>query len=182
MYPFIKKNNQIRKIRVASGKPFHFRRAIIISLIVLALAAFGLYRASIFFDSNMLVFKAPAEIKFNAPISIEERETEITVQIIQITDGLPLTEDERYLCQKFGDQCKTALEVQRRENPTGNCEIFHVNNNGSVDFGFMQVNSIHLGEEVKISQLVNCKENIDVAYKIWEKSGWTAWTAYNKMK
>ena len=178
---FFNKNNKF-KVKVKTDNKFSVIKISIISLVIIVLSIVGLYKANSFFDSKILVFKAPAEIKFNAPISIAEREKEVTVQVIQITDGLPLTEDEKYLCQKFGDECKTALEVQRRENPTGDCEIFHVNNNGSVDFGFMQVNTIHLGEDVKISQLVDCKENIDVAYKIWEKSGWKAWTAYSKVK
>ena len=91
-------------------------------------------------------------------------------------------ETPKYLCLKFGSQCKTALEVQRRENPKGDCGSFNVNTNGTVDFGFMQVNSVHLTKDITVAQLVDCKGNIDVAYEVYKKSGWNAWTVYKKVK
>lgn len=133
-----------------------------------------LYGSNLFFDSNRLSFRWPVE--FHMPISIEKRIS----QVIQMTsvDELPLTDNERYLCKKFGDQCKTALEIQRRENVKGDCEAFYINDNGTIDFGFMQVNSVHISSDIKLSQLVDCHGNIDIAYEIYKKSGWKAWTTY----
>jgi hypothetical protein len=101
--------------------------------------------------------------------------------VVQVMQGLPLTEDEIYLCKTFGDQCKTALEIQRRENSTGDCTAWQINKNGTVDFGYMQVNSVHLTKEITIAQLVDCKTNIDIAYQIYLKSGFMAWSAYKEM-
>lgn len=48
------------------------------------------------------------------------------------------------------------------------------NNNGSVDRGIFQINSIHgYGEE-----LYNPETNLKIARKIYEKNGWNAWSTY----
>jgi hypothetical protein len=158
------------------------KRATILFLAIIGLFITGLYLINNFFEKNEIIFKSPAEITFQAPITISQRENKTVVIEIIKDASLPLTENEQYLCQKFGNQCKTALEIQRRENATGDCDIFNVNKNGSVDFGFMQVNSVHLGADIKLSQLIDCKSNIDVAYEIYKKFGWNAWTTYSKVK
>jgi hypothetical protein len=171
----------MKRIKVRTGKEWSLKKWLILNLIVWTLAIFSLYHTNEFFEKKTFVFKEPVVIKLNNPISIADRVREVTVQIIE-NDGLPLTENERYLCKKFGDQCKTALEVQRRENPTGKCDAFYVNKNGgTIDIGFLQINSIHLTKDITLAQLVDCKSNIDIAYEIYKRDGWTAWVAYNKM-
>lgn len=158
-------------------KKFLNWKIIIIALLVIIFGTALLFGVNQFFDKNKLKFERPIQISFHFPIKIEKREL---VNIIQVSGGesLPLTENEKYLCMKFGDQCKTALEIQRRENPKGNCEAFYINNNGTIDLGFMQVNSVHINSDITLSQLVDCKLNIDVAYDIYKRDGWKAWTTY----
>jgi hypothetical protein len=45
----------------------------------------------------------------------------------------------------------------------------------------MQVNSVHLSQDVTIAQLVDCKSNIDIAYDIYKRDGFGAWVAYKKV-
>ena len=133
----------------------------------------------LFFNSYEMNLRSPIEMELHNPISIDKRTPTIVelVNVIKSTE-LPLTINEMYLCKIFGDQCKTALEIQRRENVDGDCEAFHINNNGTIDFGYMQINSVHLNDDIKLSKLVDCHGNIDIAYEIYKKSGWKAWTTY----
>jgi hypothetical protein len=172
----VKDNMQIKQ---TIKKVFHWK----VWLIIFLVAVFGtalIFGVNQFFEGNKLVFTRPVQVNFYNPITIEKRQL---INIIQVEGGenLPLTENEKYLCMKFGNQCKTALEVQRRENPTGKCDAFYVNKNKTLDFGFMQVNSVHLSPDITIAQLVDCKGNIDIAYEIYKRDGWTAWVAYNNM-
>jgi hypothetical protein len=151
----------------------------ILTIILFALI-FGtalLFGVNQFFDKNKLEFERPIQVSLHFPIRVEQRQLTNIIQVIG-GENLPLTENEKYLCIKFGDQCKTALEVQRRENPKGNCEAFYINNNGTIDLGFMQINSVHLNSNITLSQLVDCKSNIDVAYDIYKRDGWKAWVTY----
>jgi hypothetical protein len=155
-------------------------KILIIIFLVLVFGTALLFGVNQFFDKNKLKFERPIQVSFNWPIQVEQRQL---VNVIQVTGGenLPLTENEKYMCMKFGDQCKTALEIQRRENVKGDCNAFYVNNNGTIDLGFMQLNSVHLTQEITLAQLVDCKGNIDIAYEIYKRDGWKAWVAAKKL-
>ncbi len=87
---------------------------------------------------------------------------------------------QEYTCQKFGAACKTALAIQRVENPAGKCEIYHYNTDGSLDWGYFQINTVHLKRPgVNLRDLLDCKANIDFAYRLYtEDHGFTAWSTY----
>lgn len=64
-----------------------------------------------------------------------------------------------------------------------------LNYDGSVDYGLMQVNSIHAGMVGgDVEQLRDPQTNIRVAYAVYQGSlertgdGWKAWSAYNNGK
>jgi len=75
----------------------------------------------------------------------------------------------------FGVEAETALAVMKAES-NGKADAVHYNNNGSIDRGIFQINSIHGYSE---SQLLNPKDNIRLAYQIFKKQGWQGWSAYN---
>ena len=56
----------------------------------------------------------------------------------------PLTAYQQYACRKFGAACRVALAIQRAENPQGKCEIYHYNTDGTLDWGYFQINTVHL--------------------------------------
>lgn len=163
-------------------KAFIRKPRVILSLIglVLVLSGVGFYKVNQFFQKHEFVFESPVLVQ--TPVYLVDRAVASEVIVKVVGDNIPLSENEKYLCIKFGSECKTALEIQRRENGTGQCDRFHVNTNGSVDFGFMQVNSVHLKQGHTISQLVDCKANIDIAYEIYKASGWNAWSTYKLTK
>jgi hypothetical protein len=93
----------------------------------------------------------------------------------------PLTAYQQYACQKFGPACRVALAIQRSENPQGKCEVYHYNRDGTLDWGYFQINTVHLKRPgVSLHDLLDCKANIDFAYQLYvENQGFTAWSVYN---
>lgn len=92
-----------------------------------------------------------------------------------------LTANQQYACEKFGAACRVALAIQRAENPTGECQIYHYNtSDGTLDWGYFQINSVHLRRPgLNLRDLLDCKANIDYAYQLYLESGFAPWSTYN---
>jgi len=154
----------------------------IASLILgLGLLVFGIYKVNQFFESNKFVFQSPIVAHLQAPIYITKREKVVTIVRKESADQNynPLTPDQQYLCNKFGKDCRIALAIFRAESGL-NKKALNVNKGGSVDFGCMQINSVHLQNiDTDKVNLFNCQNNIDVAYQIFQQQGnFSAWEAY----
>ena len=66
------------------------------------------------------------------------------------------------------------------ENPRGDCEIYHYNSDGTLDWGYFQINTVHLKRPgLNLRDLLYCKANIDFAYRLYLERGFTAWSTYN---
>ena len=77
-----------------------------------------------------------------------------------------------YIVEKFGDDAADAITIINKcENHNFNPKATNYNRNGTVDRGVFQINSIHGGEE-----LYDWKKNVDKAYEIFQRRGWTAWS------
>jgi hypothetical protein len=87
---------------------------------------------------------------------------------------------QEYVCEKFGPACRVALAVQLAENAGGACEIYHYNSSdGTLDWGYFQINSVHLKNAgLNLKDLLDCKANVDYAYRLFLQKGFTPWTAY----
>jgi hypothetical protein len=93
--------------------------------------------------------------------------------------GQRLTAFQQYACNKFGSTCRVALAVQRAENPRGACEIYHYNTDGTLDWGYFQINTVHLKRPgVNLRALLDCRANIDFAYQLFTERGFEPWTTY----
>jgi len=93
--------------------------------------------------------------------------------------GRRLTAFQQYACNKFGEACRVALAVQRAENPRGECEIYHYNSDGTLDWGYFQINTVHLKRKgVNLRGLLDCKANIDFAYQLYSERGFEPWTTF----
>jgi len=93
--------------------------------------------------------------------------------------GHRLTAYQQYACNKFGSACRIALAVQRAENPRGDCETYHYNSDGTLDWGYFQINTVHLKRVgVNLRDLLDCKANIDFAYQLYTEKGFEPWTTY----
>jgi hypothetical protein len=123
----------------------------------------------------------PVRLKFQSPLVIAERIRSEDAFAAQLDQDRPLTAYQQYACRKFGSACRLALAIQRAENPQGKCEIYHYNTDGTLDWGYFQINTVHLKRPgLNLRDLLDCKANIDFAYQLFvESHGFTPWSTYN---
>lgn len=74
------------------------------------------------------------------------------------------------------DQIKTAVMVALAESG-GNERATNHNSNGTTDYGLWQINSIHTAE-LKTGDWQKPLDNGKMAYSIWKRDTWGAWTTY----
>lgn len=66
------------------------------------------------------------------------------------------------------------------ENPKGLCEIYDYNSGSTLDWGYFQINTVHLERPgVNLRNLLDCKANLDFAYLLYQERGFAPWTTYN---
>jgi hypothetical protein len=123
--------------------------------------------------------RLPLRIGFQSPLLIEPRTTdEEGAEVDQ--QGRRLTPYQAYACRKFGSACRVALAIQRAENARGDCEVYHYNTNGTLDWGYFQINTVHLERPgLNLRDLLSCRANIDFAYQLYLERGFTPWSTYN---
>lgn len=128
-----------------------------------------------------VAFQSPLKIRFQSPVVITERvDAEETATAQADQQGRKLSGWQQYTCRKFGRDCRTALAIQRAENANGNCEVYHYNRDGSLDWGYFQINTVHLlRADVNLRDLLDCKANIDFAYTLYlEHGGFSPWSTF----
>jgi hypothetical protein len=126
--------------------------------------------------------QSPLSINLQWPLVIAERITsDAATGAQEDQNGHRLTAWQEYACRKFGSDCRVALAIQRAENPKGKCEIYHYNSDGTLDWGYFQINTVHLKRPgLNLRDLLDCKANIDFAYQLYrERGGFTPWSTYN---
>jgi len=124
--------------------------------------------------------RSPLTLGWQWPVIISPRVVEEATKAAQADQfGLALTAYQQYACNKFGSECRVALAVQRAENPRGDCEIYHYNTDGTLDWGYFQINTVHLKRPgVNLHALLDCRANIDFAYQLYTERGFQPWTTY----
>ena len=125
--------------------------------------------------------QSPVRLRFQWPLVIAERIRSPDAVQAQFDQRHPLSAYQQYACRKFGAACRVALAIQRAENPQGKCEIYHYNTDGTLDWGYFQINTVHLKRPgLNLHDLLDCKANIDFAYQLYsEKQNFTPWSTYN---
>lgn len=127
----------------------------------------------------------PVQIQLQWPAVISERAASEEAERARADQhGRRLSAWQQYACMKFGSDCRAALAIQRAENPQGKCEVYHYNGDGTLDWGYFQINTVHLRRPgLNLRDLLDCKANIDFAYQLFkEKRSFTAWSTYNSGK
>ena len=157
-----------------------YRRPVL-TVSVFCFLLFCSYKTIQFFNTYEVSFQSP--IIFQNPVVLNYRQQTVFYQLFADANVNPLSEDQQYVCNKFGKDCRVALAIFRAESGLSPNAI-SVNKDGSVDFGCMQINSIHLKNiDTSHVNLLNCRDNIDVAYKIFKlHNSFTAWSAYKSGK
>lgn len=140
---------------------------------------FLFYKIDNFFDRFSFEFRPPIVVKIQKPVEIVERKEKI-VYIKEFSDSLPKpkTAIEKYICEKFANDCQIALAVAKAESGIRE-EAININSNGTIDMGIFQINSVHWKKPgCNPKSLLDGYKNIDCAYKIWQAQGWSPWVAY----
>jgi hypothetical protein len=125
-------------------------------------------------------FQSPLRVHFQFPLVVAQRTRTEDAYFAQADQNKPLSAYQQYACRKFGDACRLALAIQRAENPQGKCEIYHYNADGTLDWGYFQINTVHLQRPgLNLRDLLDCKANIDFAYRLYsEKGSFQPWSTY----
>jgi hypothetical protein len=148
----------------------------------LLIVAAAVTAAGLWFHSHYtLSWQAPVVVHLQLPIVIAERmESEGAAEAQADQQGRGLSAWQQYACRKFGADCRIALAIQRAENAQGKCEIYHYNSDGTLDWGYFQINTVHLQRPgLNLRDLLDCKANIDFAYQLYrEKGGFTPWSTF----
>lgn len=93
------------------------------------------------------------------------------------------TDIEKYICEKFGEDCLTAIAVARAES--GMRKDALNSNDGSprnVDVGIFQINlKYHEKREgCSLAELTDQYKNVDCAYTIYKEQGFEPWVAFQR--
>ena len=148
---------------------------VLLSAVAMGIAAVALQAQYTF------TLQSPIRVRFQWPLVIAPRiSTEQAGAAQADQSGRRLTAYQQYACNKFGPACRIALAVQRAENPRGACEIYHYNSDGTLDWGYFQINTVHLKRAgLNLRDLLDCKANIDFAYQLYTERGFVPWTTFN---
>jgi hypothetical protein len=167
-----------KRARSRARSSFPVSRRLLELALVLAAAA-GV--AAVVVTSQYTVsLQSPVRIGFRLPLVLAPRTSpEISGEAQFDQFGHRLTAYQQYACNKFGAACRIALAIQRAENPRGDCEIYHYNTDGTLDWGYFQINTVHLKRPgLNLRDLLDCKANIDFAYQLYTERGFDPWSTY----
>lgn len=85
----------------------------------------------------------------------------------------------KHLVDQYDWDTNTALAVMRAESGCNPSATNKANRNGSVDRGLFQVNSVHKAKVGNLDDLYDPATNVRIAYRVYQGSGWKAWSVYN---
>jgi hypothetical protein len=132
-------------------------------------------------DRYSFSLQSPVRLRFQSPLVITARTDEEEASLAQADQsGHRLTAWQQYACNKFGPDCRVALAIQRAENAKGACEVYHYNSDGTLDWGYFQINTVHLTRAgLNLRDLLDCRANIDFAYQLYQERGFQPWSTFN---
>jgi hypothetical protein len=175
-----KKSNR-KKSTLRMRRASATEKSVAIGLLLLIGGAFAVYRVLDFHARYTLSLQAPIKLRLQWPLVVEPRTHSVEAGEAQLDQRRPLTAYQQYTCLKFGPACRIALAIQRAENPEGKCETYHYNSDGTLDWGYFQINTVHLKRPgLNLRDLLDCQANIDFAYQLYsEQQSFAAWSVYN---
>jgi hypothetical protein len=154
-------------------------KAVAFILVILTGLFLTLRQVALWNNMYKIVF-TPASYHFDLPeFNIEEQE--FVQPIIEMV--LPFeveTDIEQYICDTFGAfNCQVALAVMQAESG-GNPEAWNANDNGTLDVGLWQINSINWDTcEMTMSDLLDPYNSTDCAKILYDRAGsFNPWVAF----
>ena len=166
--------------RKRARRPAPARSWLWILKVLFPLGAIGGAAIGLFLADYTVTLRSPIRVRLQSPLVFAPRMAPEESKAAQADQfGHRLTAFQQYACNKFGSACRIALAVQRAENPRGDCEIYHYNSDGTLDWGYFQINTVHLKRPgVNLRGLLDCRANIDFAYQLYTERGFEPWTTY----
>jgi hypothetical protein len=154
-----------------------FRFGALVALVAMS-ATFGFL---VLQDRYTLSLQSPIRVHLQWPLVVAPRTAGDNAAEAQADQfGHRLSAYQQYACNKFGPACRVALAIQRAENPRGACEIYHYNTDGTLDWGYFQINTVHLTRPgLNLRDLLDCKANINFAFQLYQERGFQPWSTYN---
>lgn len=139
---------------------------------ILAMIIAAVIKLTLFVNNNEFAWKFPLEVLTHRVLTITPREKVIVHEYSMPTYPEEIDTDyEKLIANKFGPyDAKMAIAVMYAESG-GNESAFNANDNGSVDIGLFQINSVNWKiEGCSLQEIVIAEKNIDCAYTIWDRA------------
>ncbi len=170
-----------KRSRSEAAPQFRYQPGLLFSLGAVLLGCLLVYLAVEIHANYAFSIQFPVRLHWQWPLVIAERTKTKDAYEAQFDQSGSLSAYQQYACEKFGPACRIALAIQRAENPQGKCEIYHYNTDGTLDWGYFQINTVHLKRPgLNLRDLLDCKANIDFAYHLYsEKGSFQPWSTYN---
>ena len=158
----------------------------LVILYVLVGIAYLLASASNYMVKNTLTIQKPivVSIETRPMVVIEERKPLLLLSPYRITapvvvETASMSEVERAIYEVFGiEDYKMALAIAKAESGL-RVHAFHANDNGSIDLGIFQINSIHFNKAgCLMNELVTVMGNVKCAKSIYDAQGWNPWVVF----
>jgi hypothetical protein len=167
-----------RRRRSAPSKP---PAAFGFGALVALLAMSAIFGFLVLQDRYTFSLQSPIRVHLQWPLVVAQRTAGDNAAEAQADQfGHRLSAYQQYACNKFGPACRVALAIQRAENPRGACEIYHYNSDGTLDWGYFQINTVHLTRPgLNLRDLLDCKANINFAFQLYQERGFQPWSTYN---
>jgi len=156
------------KIKILAG--------ILVLILIVGLLNALLRGVNTWFAHNELVWNKVLQMQLRWPIEIKTREV-ATKEIITILEQIPAPEDltsepEQLIYKYFGvEHYRMAIAVSRCEGLNHPADGFNTNSNGSIDVGYMRINSVHFKTPgCSLLEVATPEGNISCGYKIWDRA------------
>lgn len=156
----------------AQGKMIELlvRTTIILGLLATIIAT--IIKLTLYVNNNEFVWKFPLELQAHRILTITPRVTQVVQNVIMPSYPEEIDTDyEKLIANKFGPfDAKMAIAVMYAESG-GNASAFNANDNGSVDIGLFQINSVNWKiDGCSLQEIVVAEKNVDCAYTIWDRA------------
>jgi hypothetical protein len=162
-------------------------------ILILAICYSIFIQVNEWFNDHTIQFNKVLSVTLKKPFEIKDRETP-TKEIVKIIESIPAPEDletepEKIIFRYFGlEHYRMAIAVSRCEGLNHPPDGFNVNTNGSIDVGYMRINSINFKlEGCSLLEVATPEGNIKCGYKMWDrgdgiegnnKGNFNAWVGY----
>jgi len=127
------------------------------------------------FDTHTIQWNQIISVTIKPPFEIKKREVPAE-KVIEVVEKIPEPQDlktdiEKYIYQKWGiENYKLAISIFTAESGLRE-DVWHINNNGTIDYGIAQINSVNWKlEGCSLKEIVFARGNLDCAYKLWDRA------------